>query len=172
MIALVIGRDAWVSMQYMRVPCKTYTPSDSSFTAIFPGDPTEEKQDINIAGDIWSIHMLHGSYHAHAYLLGYVDAHVIVVEENSDSLLDRFLGGMTSGEKMKLLTKQKTTFRRDHALDFTAEVPKTDEHPTGTVRGRLVLHHKRFYILWAITPQGQSSAYDVEKFFKGFDVTA
>ncbi|HYM59489.1 MAG TPA: hypothetical protein VEZ11_01210 [Thermoanaerobaculia bacterium] len=170
-VGLFIARVAWISAQYMRVPWKTYASPDGAFKAIFPGDPTEETEDLNLKGDIWSFHMLHGTYRAHTYVLGYFDAHMVVVEQNSDSLLDRFLGGVASGEKMVLSSKQKTTFRRDHALDFTADVPKTEEHGTAAARGRLVLHGRRFYMIWTIVPVGQTSAYDVEKFIKGFDLS-
>jgi hypothetical protein len=169
-LGLFIARVAWISAQYMRVPWKPYASSDGAFKTIFPGDPTEETEALNLAGDIWTFHMLQGTYRAHTYMLGYFDAHMVIVEQNSDALLDRFLGGVASGEKMVLSSKQKTTFRRDHALDFTADVPKTEEHGRAAARGRIVLHGRRFYMIWAIVPMGQTSAYDVEKFLKGFDL--
>jgi hypothetical protein len=173
-VAIVVGlfmsRVAWVSAQYMRVPWQTYSPPDHSFTAIFPGDPKEETENLNLKGDIWTFHALHGTYRSHAYMLGYVDAHVVVVDANSDALIERFLGGVMSGDRMHLLSSQKTTFRRDHALDFMAEVPMTAERPSASVRGRIVLHGNRLYMIWVIVPRGQESAVDVEKFLKTFDV--
>jgi hypothetical protein len=48
---------------------------------------------------------------------------------------------------MALDSSQKTTYHRDHALDFTASVPRTKEHGTATARGRIILHHNRLYDL-------------------------
>jgi len=158
-------------LDYMKVPWQPYASSDGSFTAKFPNAPSENVEEKNINGDIWSIKSLLSEYKGHAYAVQYIDMKTVVTDQSSDTVMDRFFQGWTSAMSGHVESKEKTSLARNHAFNFVVVVPpQADIKVSARLRGVFALRGNRLFIVWAGAAQGDPFSKDLSEFLDAFHV--
>lgn len=176
LFALGLVRYGLRSFQYTHVPWQPYSDSDGSFTAKFPGAPAEKESTQNINGDLWTFHSRTATFKDHFYAVQYVDMKIVVVDANSESIMNRFLDGWAKGIGGKIETRDKSSLARNPAIRFTMTIPKGsgpdgDKLPVNArMRGVAAVRGSRLFLTWTLTTEVESAFADVHEFLDAFNV--
>lgn len=176
LFALGLVRYGLRSFQYTHVPWQPYSDSGGSFTAKFPGSPTEKQSTENINGDLWTVHSRFATFKDHFYAVEYLDMKIVVVDANSESVMNRFLDGWAQTLGGKIEAREKSSLARNPAIRFSMAMPK-GSGPEGyklpveaRLRGVAAVRGSRLYLTWTLTTEVESSFADVHQFLDAFAV--
>jgi len=176
LFALGLVRYGLRSFQYTHVPWQPYSDSEGGFSAKFPGSPTEKQSTENFNGDLWTVHSRFATFKDHFYAVQYLDLKIVVVDANSESILNRFLDGWAQTLGGTIETREKSSLARNPAIRFTMAVPK-GSGPEGYklpvkahLRGMAAVRGSRLYLTWTLTTEAESTFADVHQFIDAFAV--
>lgn len=176
LFALGLVRYGLRSFQYTHVPWQPYSDSDGGFTAKFPGSPTEKQSTENINGDLWTVHSRFATFKDHFYAVQFLDMKIVVVEANSESIMNRFLDGWAETLGGKIETREKSSLARNPSIRFTMAIPRgagPEEHKLPVkahLRGVAAVRGSRLYLTWTLTTEAESTFADVHQFLDAFAV--
>jgi hypothetical protein len=120
--------------------------NDHGFTAVFPGEPTYTLQTYEEAGLRLSEPTFTDDVRGGAFRVSYVDMPAGVDLVSSD-LLDVGLHAAAATEQYTIRASRHMTVRGDDAIAFLAKA-EDDAYVRETyVRGRMILHDRRLYLL-------------------------
>jgi len=162
--------------QYMRVPWQPYSESDGSFNAKFPAKPDEKETTQNINGDLWTVHSRYATFKDHFYAVEYLDLKIVVVDANSESVMNRFLDGWAHALGGSIASREKSSLGRNPAIRFEIALPKgagAEEHKlpvNARVRGVETVRGTRLYLTWTMTAEADSATADVRQFLDAFNI--
>ncbi|HVS32099.1 MAG TPA: hypothetical protein VMS98_11660, partial [Thermoanaerobaculia bacterium] len=170
---LRVGREGF---SYMQVPWKPYAAADGTFKANFAGDPKEKTETLNINGDLWNFVSLQSRHKNHIYTVEYVDAYMVITQQNAQSVLDRFLEGWMSAVGATPVSKENISLSRNPAISFVATLPKgagggeEKLEVDARQRGILAVRGNRLVVAWTLAAETDRVTWDLEKFLESFEI--
>ncbi|HUP49598.1 MAG TPA: hypothetical protein VNA04_12500 [Thermoanaerobaculia bacterium] len=170
---LRVGRDGF---SYMRVPWKPYDGADGTFKVLFAGDPTQRTQTLNINGDLWKIVSLQSRHKNHIYTVEYVDARMVITEQNAPAIIDDFLQGWMTAISATVVNKEQISLARNPAVSFTARIPKGAGEGEDKLevdarqRGIMALRNNRIFVAWTLAAERDPISWDLQKFLESFEI--
>lgn len=179
LVVVVLGllRFGKVGLQYMRVNWQPYSAPDGSFKAKFPIQPSSSVESQNINGDMWTVNSLTAEYKSHGYAVQYVDLKIVVVESNTEKIMNEFFDGWMGAMRATVATKEKTSLARNPAISFVATIPAgvgsadAKLKIPAQMRGLVVLRDRRLFLVWTIAALGDPFSGDLRQFLDGFEIT-
>lgn len=158
-IVLLAGAN-WLynALAYMRVPWESYTGPNAKYRLKFAGPPEQDGNKLSTR------------YRDHWYVLEWVDLTEPVHPNVANEGLSRVLGGILESEKAKLIESTPHTYQGKFARSFIAQFPASDRWSKGTARGNIILTNHRVYIIYAYTPRGDSTSFDVGEFLRSLEL--